>query len=355
MRERRVAIVAASLEILGGQGIQATALARRLESEGWDVRFLPVNPRFPQRLQAIRDWPYVRTVVNEALYLPSLAALREVDRVHVFSASYWSFLLGPAPAIVAAKALGKRVVLNYHSGEAEDHLSRWGLGIHPYLRLADEIVVPSEFLREVFARHGYTARVIPNIVDTRQFRYRERNPLRPSLLSTRNLEAYYSVDTVIEAFARVQQACPEATLTVAGYGSQEGYLRALAAGLGVSGVQFVGRVEPDRTAALYDSADVYVNASVLDNQPVSLLEAFASGLPVVSTAVGDVPNMIRHGEAGLLVPCRDPQAMADAVLSLLRDPEGARRLARRAHEGLAAYAWPQVRAAWERVYFGEAA
>jgi glycosyltransferase involved in cell wall biosynthesis len=167
--------------------------------------------------------------MNQALYLPSLLALRDADVVHIFSASYWSFLLAPGPAMLVARLRGKRVVLNYHSGEAEDHLMRWGALIHPWLRLVDEIVVPSEYLQAVFARHGYQARVIRNIVDTSRFRYRERAPLRLRLLSTRNFEPHYRVDTTLEAFALLKAAYPEATLTLAGYGSEETRLRRLAA------------------------------------------------------------------------------------------------------------------------------
>ncbi|HET8645871.1 MAG TPA: hypothetical protein VFO85_10300, partial [Vicinamibacteria bacterium] len=115
-----VVLVAASLDILGGHGVEATLLQEALETEGYDVGFLPINPRFPRMLAGLRQVPYVRTALNEALYLRSLPRLREADVVHVFSASYWSFLLGPVPAMLAARALGKRVVLHYHSGEAED-------------------------------------------------------------------------------------------------------------------------------------------------------------------------------------------------------------------------------------------
>ncbi len=73
----------------------------------------------------------------------------------------WSFLLAPVPAILAARAFGKRIILNYHSGEADDHLSNWGSRVHPFLRLVDDIVVPSVYLKNVFESHGYTARGAP--------------------------------------------------------------------------------------------------------------------------------------------------------------------------------------------------
>lgn len=349
-RAMRVSMVAASLDIIGGHGVQMVALRDALRTSGYDVSFVPINPRFPRGLQWVRRIPGARTAVNEALYLPSLRRLRQADVVHVFAASYWSFVLGPVPAIVAARSAGARVVLHYHSGEAEDHLANWGALVHPWLARVDRIVVPSRYLQRVFAAHGYAARVIPNIVDTRRFAWRDRPTVEPHLLSNRNLEPYYRVDLVIRAFAHVRQRRPDARLTIAGRGSQERMLRALATQLGVAdAVRFAGAVPPDDMPALLDRAGIFVNASTLDNQPVSILEAFATGVPVVSTGTGDIADMLRGGELGTLVP-PDPEAIAGAVLGILEHPQEAAARARRARASLDRYTWTEVAGAWESVY-----
>ncbi len=104
---------------------------------------------------------------------------------------------------------------------------------------------------------------------------------------------------------------------------------------------------------LYDSCDIFVNSSVLDNQPVSVLEAFAAGLPVVSTGAGDIANMIRDGHTGMLVPSEDPGATARAVTTLLERPERAVALARCARREIETYTWERVRGEWAAVYAGE--
>jgi glycosyltransferase involved in cell wall biosynthesis/peptidoglycan/xylan/chitin deacetylase (PgdA/CDA1 family)/folate-dependent phosphoribosylglycinamide formyltransferase PurN len=346
----RVALIAASPDIIGGQSIQAQALAADLRNAGHDVSFIPIDVRFPRGLRWLRRLPYARTLLNEALYLPSLHRIARADVVHVFSASYWSFLLAPAPAILAAKLLRKPVVLHYHSGEADDHLARWRRTVAPLLRLVDEIVVPSAYLQRVFAAHGYQARVISNLIDTNQFSYRERAPLSPRLLSVRNLEDYYRVENTIAAFARVKARFPDATLTIAGYGTREHQLRRLADRLGVNGIRFLGRVEPAALPSVYDDSDVFVNSSVVDNQPVSILEAFAAGLPVVSTPTGDIATMLRDGKAGLLVKADDPCSMADAVTRLLENPELSLRLSRCAREEAERYTSRRVRDQWTALY-----
>jgi glycosyltransferase involved in cell wall biosynthesis len=348
----RIALIAASPAIIGGHSVQAQALAAKLSEEGHEVRVVPIDVRFPHWLQWLRRVRYARTVVNELLYVLSLQRLLRTDVVHAFSASYWSFLLGPAPAIVVAKLLRKPVVLHYHSGEADDHLKRWRIVVKPFLALVDEIVVPSAYLQRVFASHGYRVRVIPNVVQTWRFRYRERSTPRPRLLSARNLEPHYRVERTINAFVRLKEKYPEATLTIAGQGSQDGSLRALTKQLGISGVQFIGAVDPAAMPKMYDAADVFVNTSDVDNQPVSILEAFASGLPVVSTPIGDIPSMLRGGEAGLLVDCDDDAAVADAVTRLIDHPEFSVKIARRAREEADRYTWRRIGAEWNSLYEG---
>jgi glycosyltransferase involved in cell wall biosynthesis len=294
---------------------------------------------------------YIRTVVTQLWYWPLLVReLRRADVVHAFAASYSSFLLAPLPASVIARLLGKPVVLNYHSGEAPDHLRRSAIARFVLRRLVDANVVPSAFLRDVFRSFEIDAAVVPNIVDLRQFTYRVRDPLRPRLLCTRNFEPLYNLSCVLRAFAKIQAHYPAATLTLVGSGSQTATLRKEAAALRLENVTFAGRVAPSEVHAYYADADIYVQAPRIDNMPLSLLEAFGSGLPVVSTDVGGVPSMLRHGVDGLLVADDDAGALADQVVKLLTDPVFARRLADSAYRTLPAYEWPVVRDGWLEAY-----
>ena len=334
----------------GGQALHAAGLSDHLRREGYGVRLLPIDPEFPAGAGWVRRVPYLRTVLNQSLYLPSLFILRESDIVHVSSASYWSFLISPLPAMIMGRLFGKPVILNYHSGEAADHLARWGVLVHPWLSLADEIVVPSEYLRHVFASHGYRTRVIHNTVDTSRFVYRVRDPLRPRLLSTRNFEWYYGVDQTLRAFKLIQRTYPDATLEIAGAGSRERELRALARSLRLTGVRFLGAIAPSHMPARHERADILVNSSLIDNQPLSILEAMASGMPIVSTDAGDIVNMIEHGVSGTIVPQKDPAAMAAAVVGLLKHPDGARAMASRAVGRLDRYSWNRVGCQWSALY-----
>jgi len=352
-RRVRVCLVAPALTIPGGQAIQASRLyqgLRRIPSV--EVGFVATNPVLPRFLRPLQRVRYVRTIVTVVKYVWTLLrSLASYDVVHVFSASYWSFVLNPTPAVLLAKLYGKKVVLNYRSGEAEDHLRRWGRTAIPVMRQADALVVCSGFLMEVFARAGLRARIIPNIIDFDQFRFRERRPLRPLFLANRHLEPMYNVACVLRAFGRIQRAVPDARLVVAGEGSQRAALEQLARELGLRHCEFIGRVRPEQMPALYDAADVYLNAPDVDNMPGSILEAFASGVPVVTTDAGGIPFILRHYDTGLLVPRGDDAAMAAAALQLLEDPKLAARLTAAAFDECQhLYAAEDVLSQWVRVY-----
>jgi glycosyltransferase involved in cell wall biosynthesis len=351
-RPVRVALVGPSLDILGGQAVQVQRLLSRLSSvPSLSVEFLPVNPRLPGPLALLQRVKYVRTVATSVAYVASL--LRRVSRydvVHAFSASYWSFLLAPVPAMVVARMLGRRVVLNYRSGEADDHLGRSAVA-RRLVKLADAVVVPSGYLVGVFEKHGLAAHSIVNFVEIERIPYRERNVPRPVFLSNRNLEPMYNVGCVLRAFHRVQQRVPDASLVVAGYGSQAMELQALSATLGLRNVSFVGRVRPEEMPALYDAADIYLNAPDIDNMPNSVIEAYAAGLPVVTTNAGGIPFIVEHERTGLMVERGDDEALATQALRLLDEPGLAARLAATARETcLTRYVWPAVREEWERLY-----
>lgn len=346
-RPVRVAMVAASPRIVGGHSVQAESLTACLERDGVIVDRVAIDRSLPR---AIRRVPGLRTCVNEVCYAAALTAARRADVVHAFSASYWSFLLAPVPAMLAGRLAGARVVLHYHSGELADHLANWGWRVHPWLALADEIVVCSEFQRRVFEAHGYRARVIPNIVDVSRFAWRSRQPLTPRFVCTRNLESHYGVDVVLDAFARIRARHPGATLTVVGGGSCERSLKAHAARLGAEGITFAGSVSPARMPDVLDRADILLNGSSIDNQPVSIIEAQASGLSVVSTDVGGIADIVVHQRAGLLVPVGDSRAMAEAACALLREPAWAAEMALHGRSGTGRFTWDAVRTAWLRAY-----
>ena len=348
----RVLIVAASLDILGGQAVQAERLIRYLQNEpSLQVGFLPINPRLPDVLRKLQSIKYVRTVTTSILYiLKLLLEVRKYDVIHIFSASYLSFLIAPTPAILVSKLYGKKILLNYHSGEAEDHLRRWPRSTKWMLGLVDKIVVPSDYLVRVFAKFGFEAVAIFNIIDLDNFEFRERTTLRPVFLSNRNLEAHYGVDDLLRAFAYIQREIPDAVLTVVGDGSQRIALENLATELHLANTNFTGRVEHDEINRHYSASDIYLNASKIDNQPLSILEAFTCGLPVVTTEAGGIPDIVTDEITGFLVPVGAFESLAARALKLLTHEDIARTMTERARAECTKYTWSVVCPQWLDLY-----
>jgi glycosyltransferase involved in cell wall biosynthesis len=347
----KVAIVAASMRYVGGQSVQAELLLRNWQNDpDIQARLIAIDPKFPRGLGWIDRIPLLRTIVREPFYLMALwRGLKDADIAHIFSASYWSFLVAPAPACLVARLRGKKTLIHYHSGEARDHLQRFR-SARPILKKVDRLVVPSGFLVDVFRDFGLKAEAVPNIVDLSQFSFRVRRPLCAHLVCTRGFHTYYSIDIVVRAFAEVQKVFPEAQLDLVGGGPAEAEIRGLVKELKLSGVNFCGVASHQEIGRFYDQADVFINASRLDNMPVSILEAFASGTPVVSTAPEGMRYLVDHERTGLLSEVGDAQALAQNVIRVLRDPDLAARLAADAHKESRRYSWAAVRQQWLEVY-----
>jgi glycosyltransferase involved in cell wall biosynthesis len=347
----RIAIVAPSLRYVGGQSVQAGLLLQHWEHDP-DVRasFIPVDPLFPAGLRWAMRIPGLRTIVRTPFYLAGLwRGLRGVEVAHIFSASYSSFLVAVFPAWIIARIRGKKTLINYHSGEASNHLKGSWLA-RAVLKRAGRVVTPSGYLVDVFREFGLEAEAVPNIVDFSQFSYRERRPLRPHLVSTRGFHTYYCIDVVVRAFAEVKKAFPDAEIDLVGKGPLEADIRRLVLDLKLSGVNFCGVASRQDIGRYYDRADIFINASRLDNMPVSILEAFASGTPVISTSPEGMRYLVEDGRTGMLCDPGDFAALAQNVSRVLREPQLALRLSSNALEDLRRYKWDTVRKKWLNVY-----
>jgi glycosyltransferase involved in cell wall biosynthesis len=347
----RVAFVAPSLRYIGGQAVQADLLIRNWQGDpDISAGFIAVDPKFPFGLEWAQKVPFLRTIVRQPIYGWKLwRGLKDVDVAHIFSASYTSFLLAPLPAWLTAQILGVKTIINYRSGEARDHLRRSRVA-RLVLKHADRLIVPSGYLVDVFCKFGLKASIVPNIVDLSQFRFRVRQPFRPHLVCSRGFHPYYRVDLVVYAFAEVQKYFPEARLDLAGGGPVEAEVRELVRKLKLPGVNFLGPVSRKEIGRIYDQADIFVNASSLDNMPVSVLEAFASGTPVATTCPEGMNYIVDHERTGMLSPPGDAASLAQNILRLLKDQELSTRLAANAYEASQRYRWTSVRDLWLNQY-----
>lgn len=354
MPEMHIGLVGPLPPPSGGMANQTRQLARLLKSDGLDVELVQTNaPYKPLSVEKLRG---IRALFRLLPYLWRLwLTAGKVDLLHVMANSGWSWHLFAAPAIWVGWLRGTPVVLNYRGGEAETFLQKSFRWVRPSLQRVAAVVVPSGFLAEVFRRRGIDVHIVKNIVDIHRFTATcaraQQRPDGPHLLVTRNLEPIYDIDTALRAFRRVRESYPGARLTVCGSGPERERLLKQTKDLGVGdAVTFTGRLDNDRIAGLYHSADVMLNPSLADNMPISILEALACRVPVVTTNVGGVPYLVSHGKTALLVSPGDDRAMAEAVISLLRNPVLGDTLASAGYDEIHDYTWPRVRKQLFAVY-----
>jgi glycosyltransferase involved in cell wall biosynthesis len=329
----------------GGIANQCRQLAELLCADGVEVVVvrtnLPYRPRFVQGMRG------VRAVFRLFFYLADLwRAAGRVHLLHVFANSGWVWHLVAAPAVLVGILRTVPVLVNYRGGNARTFFAEAPWWVRTTLAQADSLVVPSEFLRGVFSELGFAPRVVPNIVDLERF----RPALHPSrrqvahIVVTRNLEPIYDIPTALRAVALLRQQIPEVRVTIAGKGPELERLQRLRDSLRCKDlVRFTGAVDNARMVRLYRSADLMLNPSLVDNMPISILEAFASGVPVVSTDVGGIRFVAENERTALLVPPGDPEAMATAAYRLLADHAFAAKLRTAALHEVTRYGWSNVR------------
>lgn len=269
---------------------------------------------------------------------------RPFDLVH----AHWSLPNGP-PAALAAGLFGLPLVVSLHGSDVFLGSKHWlfALASAAVFRTARTITACSGDLRERALRLGAPlarTSVIPYGVDVSAFRpdlqahadVRQRLGLPHDariILSMSRLVYKKGLTYLLDAFAQIHATCPQARLVIAGYGDLRAELDRRAHELGLSEVVcFPGQLERSEAARFISAADVYVVPSIrdqagnIDGLPNALLEGMAAACPIVASRVAGIPDVITHRQHGLLVPERDPGALAQAILELLCEPDLAQRL-----------------------------
>ena len=207
-------------------------------------------------------------------------------------------------------------------------------GVRAILGKAAVVTATTKFLAEVTARYcpaGRPIHIIPFGVDCEVFKPNSISNLKSEIIRLgffKNLERKYGPEVLVEAFAKILAVCPGARLTMAGKGDMTLSLQARVAELGLSDkVDFPGRLPHEQMMAAMQGTDIFVMPSTCQESfGVAAIEASACEVPVVATRVGGVPEAVFDGQTGILVSPFDSNALADACIALIRDPERRMRL-----------------------------
>jgi glycosyltransferase involved in cell wall biosynthesis len=330
---------------LGFVGIHAAGRSGQAPGQDETVAALFAQEGFRVRSTSAVKRPALRTA-HQAW---SILTWRDVDVLIVAVYSGPSFFIAEL-ASKLGRLTGKRVILFLHGGRLPEFAATRRRRVTRVLESADRVLAPSDYLASAFRSWGIDVGVVPNVLRVERYVHAVRSPARPRLLWMRTFDAEYDPLTAVRAFAALVARVPEATMTMAG--ADHGMLdatKAEAAKLDVAGaVHFPGYLgEPEKRAAFADH-DIYVNTNLVDNMPISVLEAAASGHLIVATAVSGIPSLLSDGVDSVLVPAGDHQRIADEIADLLDDADRCARLSTAARALAERSSWPAVLEEWER-------
>lgn len=342
----KICIVSPLPPPFGGMAVQAEKLASLLQKEGYGVIKVATNAELPKILNFFSAIPFVRTIIRQLTFLLNLnAALSEVRCVYFLTGFKKFFFWVTYPALILMFIKNKQVILSARGGAAGEFFHKYRLIVKPVLKRLHAITVPSGFLKAAFKSElNIETTIVPNIADLEQFSFVRRNTFSPKLIVTRSLEEIYDLPTVIKAFSLVKKDYPEAELGVVGNGTLKESLKKLVQELEIQdNVIFYGEIPHEGICDIYDRYDILINASKVDNLPGALLEAFAAGLPVISTNAGGIPYMVVHRENGLLSDIGDHEALAANAIRIIEDSDLGKSLAIKGYVELQKYTWSHIK------------
>jgi glycosyltransferase involved in cell wall biosynthesis len=365
---------------IGGPATYVPKIAGELAARGHRVAVVGGAP--PEWRPGAPDdaWPFPVTRISRGLPLPRrlgaagatlMRAARGADVLYVQG------LAGPEMvAVGVGRLLGKPVALKIVGDNAWEYAIRKGLTedgidafqgapygprlravralVHGYARQVSRLIVPSEYLKGVVQGWGVPparVRVIRNALTTTpstpEARAGARQSVRaalgvegPLLVTSARLYPWKNLDFLLRLLPHLR---PDLVLAIVGGGPEQGRLEAEARAAGVAGrVRFTGSVPHAAVQEYLRAADAFVLNTRYEGLSHVLLEAMAAGTPVVASAVGGNPEVVRDGENGILVPLNDGEAIKRAIDALLDDPALAARLTDRAARDVLAYRWDEL-------------
>ncbi len=225
------------------------------------------------------------------------------------------------------------------------------------LSLATTVIAPSRYLQTWAKSLGYHAQIIPNPIHLQGYTFQHRIMDTPRLYWVRRYHEVYNPQLAIRVLAGLKPRFPDADLRMAGPDSGErGACERLAQSLGVaSSIEFLPRITKEEISALAHDRNIFLNTTHVDNTPVTMLEAAALGLPIVSTNVGGIPFIFTDHESALLVQSDNVDAMVQAITQYIENPALAEQCANNAYAMAQRCDWAKVIEQWNRVLSNAAA
>lgn len=211
-------------------------------------------------------------------------------------------------------------------------------------------VSPSEYLKNIFNDFGYKNIVyIPNTIEIKNYPFLKR-PIEPKLLWVRSFSEIYNPMLALKVVELLLPQFPQLSLCMVGPAKDDSLEQCKAyAKKNKLPVTFTGKLDKEVWIKLSENYSIFINTTNFDNAPVSVIEAMALGLPVVSTNVGGIPFLLKNGEEALLVPPDSEKEFTDVAFKLLTDSELLERITINARKKAETFDWEKVKHQWFKI------
>ena len=213
-------------------------------------------------------------------------------------------------------------------------------------------VAISGYLEHEFNKAGYKAIVIPNFIDISKYPFKLREQLRPRLLWVRSFHRIYNPNMAADVLAGLLQTHPDAELCMVGP-DKDGSMKEFKDYIRLKGideqVKITGKLTKEEWIALSENYDFFINTTNIDNTPISVIEAMALGLCVISTDPDGIPYLLDDGRDSILIKPGDYSNMAKQISSIMNDPDLAKQLSSNARRKAETYDWGAIRENWIRL------
>ncbi len=333
MSKKRVLVVGFFSDTSKNVITQAGVIARILKGNGYDVYTVS------------RHKNRVLRMLHIVLFMIFKASKYDVALVQFFSGH--SFIYQYFAANIA-KVFGKKLVFTIRGGSVPARIKALPNRYLPVLRMADVITCPSSFTKSELSKYDIDTVLLENSIPLEKYVFRDKSNLRPTLLWMRTFAHIYNPEMAVEVAKELKKDYPDVKLYMGGpdLGKLQ-YTKDLIEQYQLQdNVELIGFVDMEKKIAYSEKADMYICTNRVDNAPVTFLEMWAMGLPIISTNVGGIPFLVKDGEDAVLVSDEDYKAMAEQIKILISDNAKTRQLVAKGKQRIKAFSEEEVYKKW---------
>lgn len=268
--------------------------------------------------------------------------------VHIASYSTLAFYYAFYVSILC-KLFNKKYITVVHGGDFPNRLNKSKFLCSVFFNSAILVISPSNFLKYHLELHGFKSICIPNFIPIELFNFKERSNLQPKILWVRTFHEIYNTRMAARAIQHLVRKYPNIKLLMVGREEDQelALFKECVHELKLSDhIEIAGQLTRQEWVNRSTDYDIFISTTTIDNTPMSVIEAMALGLPVISTNVGGVPYIINSGEDGILVENNDDLAMAEAIDQLLMNPELVKKITKNGRLKAEKFSWEAVKVDW---------